>query len=1779
MHSIRVGILILIVMFIPLKTFSMLDDTDLRLEKQFNIPLRWDNVEDEEPWLDGVKPVLNKGFGFHTVTLRCNEYITLRLYNGEPLRIYNLREGFKGDELEISLSNGSGIYITYPYNIDVEQRSILLNPPERIPYLIRIENPCRRCAEEDIEIALFVLRHEYLDDVAPYRDFIELPLDKVRIQQTDKLPSDDFYLLMPYEPVSVKVEGGAGFSLESRFIYGPNDIERLQPYHIEVRLDGMLFKTLDHESLPVITTPVYVNGREAVVGRKQDGFMIIPEGEHEIEIESDAPVYIRLLRRDEPDYLFTSNEPYISARDVRLMGIHPILRESLWGINEYDTFRLINNLTPSITEVLTNNLIKDNRLHEPAITGTMLLRQVSRDNPKAEDVARLSYLSHTFYRDIMPDRSMTTTSQRFFYFVTPSLREITQPEETILHPQHLEDAISILPSSIFTTLIDGKPLIYPIPAMPSPSFIRIIVNKETMGSSLLMVGFDDSEPLRIRLFEDDKLSKDDFIRMESEMALGSLSSHPYPIEPPTLSGRFSVMRLPSPIINAGYIDIPLPEKTRVIKLWKIGYATPMVALQYRTSRNYSLSQSSFMRYIKSMALPHNLIINLLKDGESALSEIRNSEEWGFPFIYKVKEGDTLEGIFLNVMGLKVDEIDDYIERFNVLNPDIDIDDLPEGREIYLPIRLMKMDNVIKLELLNDLLPFYYLLKANAKGFMATISREEIQPTEDMDITWIKNSLSLVSELYMNRDYIKALETLQSLIQKTGGIERDSARLLQADILKASGEHFLMENVLKGIFIYSEFMDSRQKAFDRLSAYYREIGDTEGLIGLFSASLLREPDLKVLPEFLKILLEEGEYEMVLKVGLLLPDDIQPTEILLRACIELSWWQAFDTLIERVESDEERNLWMAKRMLKEGRIEDAIKLFKGAGEDGKRWYEWLIEADSIYRGFRDCDDIKPLIERWQEWQAGHPGPFKWRLADELIRDSSGGVILYNSSRNLYSRMFLSTEGKKAGFMVSGPSSLKIEIRPLYESETMTPFNGWIEFNDNGLMAHYPIIDNLPSDALTITGDNKSIVGKKIMLSYDVGSGSHTLEVYSKDIPLLIKVYEIEPELRIPILPPINSDTLSAIASGCGEQHKYLLEQIRDRPVPVEDSDIRNRDIVNEMIGFLWDAEHNDERFEDNLVKAEALFLKNRHIPTLKRVIGRFYKKTTLVPFQKIIDSGGIRIREAIVDTYAVPDMRVRASMLSPLLPGEHLLYGYERIVIDMKNLKEKPLEVRITAEPIAYLPLEETEIYFELDGERVREIPIGKDDKNEVMLHLVVGEGEHYLVIGISKPIVNQFLRVRIWERQGQVDIPLVRRMEKRYFLATTEKPVVLAVEGPLILYIEKIIDDEPMMSYTEVEEGVHILRFYPEPSHKEALFRFYKREVITEKPSAIVRRFVVEYRGFDMPEVKPKEEGVITNLRFEDKVSLGSQEDGTMSLTGAIVRRRQIEAEERREDFLELRFSYRYFDELMRTQRRYEVLGRIREDGGSVLGFIGHIAYRPLRTPYNLDIDSSVYLQKPSSSGKIEYSINLEASIMDKRDLGTKTYHMPSITPFLRILSMDDYKGYMPEDVDQDVFTTYKADHRYGLIFSDTLYYMPWLDSLISIGGKVVTNEDMNPFSPDHLSFEAKWRQLIKNLQINLSYQENHYLMDDDRPDMITTRRLMLEASFEKWLNLNKRLEGGLRLIKHLRTGEISGMLYISLHLGKGRGYRDFHYGEIDFLNLRQMHISYEDNNQIIEDRR
>lgn len=329
------------------------------------------------------------------------------------------------------------------------------------------------------------------------------------------------------------------------------------------------------------------------------------------------------------------------------------------------------------------------------------------------------------------------------------------------------------------------------------------------------------------------------------------------------------------------------------------------------------------------------------------------------------------------------------------------------------------------------------------------------------------------------------------------------------------------------------------------------------------------------------------------------------------------------------------------------------------------------------------------------------------------------------------------------------------------------------------------------------------------------------------------------------------------------------------------------------------------------------------------------------------------------------------------------------------------------------------------------------------------------------------------------------------------------------------------------------------------------------------------------------------VSLRDGYPLGMQEEGSWAWGAGLYRRRAQEdtADEATEDFFQLTGTYRFYREAYEEYFKTQGLIRFLDAGGTVFGLGQN--YRRLLDwrPFSLTADADFLMQVPESEvpesndqGGTEMSLHLQTTLAGRYGLNPKTWHIPSVSAFARWMTPDGsdnplgQTSRMSRNIDQDIYTQYKEDHRYGMAFSETLHYRPWLDSQFSTGLRLATNE--NIFSPDYLRFRCGLRQLIWPFQADITYTGIYYFNDNDREEDILKNSISLDLTADHWQKNQRRLRLGLRLRTDLDTGEQSGFLRFSWIFSKSRGARDFQPIELPFKSLRERMLFKTENNAI-----
>jgi hypothetical protein len=254
-----------------------------------------------------------------------------------------------------------------------------------------------------------------------------------------------------------------------------------------------------------------------------------------------------------------------------------------------------------------------------------------------------------------------------------------------------------------------------------------------------------------------------------------------------------------------------------------------------------------------------------------------------------------------------------------------------------------------------------------------------------------------------------------------------------------------------------------------------------------------------------------------------------------------------------------------------------------------------------------------------------------------------------------------------------------------------------------------------------------------------------------------------------------------------------------------------------------------------------------------------------------------------------------------------------------------------------------------------------------------------------------------------------------------------------------------------------------------------------------------------------------------------------------------------------------------------LLSRAHLEGGPTLGVEGDLRYSPDWLPFTLALSATGYLQWPDGAlvrpgGPAEWSATLRGSLSRRFSICPALYHVPSVAAFGRLLSLESGRRYEDGNIDPDVFTTYKSEHRDGLVVSESLGYFPWLDTELWGRVSLTTDEDFGSPFLDHVTGWVGWRQYLSGTVVDLGYSVACFLADEDRSEGYVRHAAFLELLHELWLGPRDRLEIGVGYRHDFPDHEDTGFLSITWHFSNGRHYRDFWGGDVRFRGLREARI-------------
>ena len=186
-----------------------LDGVNLRLLEQYDTPLRWDNIEGPPYWISGAPLEFEPSRRLHAANLEPGQCVYLRLPPYSMLRVVTPRVTLHLDDIEIWLSDGSGLYVRQAPASDGD--ALLIAPDQAQAMVAKIKRPASSSC--GVKVAFFVSRRKILEQVAPYRKLLRVCNSTVKLRNEEHKVAECFRVSQR-QPRKFFVEAQRGLPLK-----------------------------------------------------------------------------------------------------------------------------------------------------------------------------------------------------------------------------------------------------------------------------------------------------------------------------------------------------------------------------------------------------------------------------------------------------------------------------------------------------------------------------------------------------------------------------------------------------------------------------------------------------------------------------------------------------------------------------------------------------------------------------------------------------------------------------------------------------------------------------------------------------------------------------------------------------------------------------------------------------------------------------------------------------------------------------------------------------------------------------------------------------------------------------------------------------------------------------------------------------------------------------------------------------------------------------------------------------------------------------------------------------------------------------------------------------------------------------------------------------------------------------------------------------------------------------------------------------------------------------
>lgn len=1728
--------------------------------------VRWDKINQYGFYFYKKSFITYRPYNNFYLKLKPNESVILAVPSLRAVRIVFLRN-MHSNELSILNANVLGLWKAVKYTRHWHEIDI---PPERqqASWLL-IKNKSKH---NTVAMSVFVSRLKSISSGRAFRK-VMIPFS-IHKKITHKYTIETFpkmFSLRPYEtrhsqrfwkinsnsPYETQVKGPILLRISMRKPTSQMESGVGRTFWLNTTLDRKPYKTLMLNLRNIDTRMYYYSNSPLSAIYLQPYFIFIPAGVHILAIHSRIPIYLsvsnatyRLLLYKIFQYPFFSALKPTYYHNAFCAANKLILQQRARENLSYQIYSQSPTSVNTWWFYLMKIIFEKSPFSENDLS---FFRTMSRLNSYYQTLSPEIKRKHLKYKTVYPDLQISQlyNQDRASRLILGSYaRLLAESNRPVIMNQisarWKNSLIYRIPNEIKGP-IQVRILLSSIPNLNLPIKLTVISNR-TMPKHIVYTGIINNKTLVKR-----------WTAEELGHQISALDHKNSPLFPLILSSMDNYL---FPYRKVADLKLTFPPGTQWIKIipHKMSVMNAYIALQVLRTRPHQLSEDEYLTVTKSTSLSQR-------------------HRWFFSLISKTRNHTRVSFNSFNA---------DHTYSFTQLNH-------------------YQLENEWR-----NLVAYLQSLKANMAINVGPKLVKRIGPEESETVL-----LEQAKQYQENGELLRSLRYWSKLVLSNNKKIKREAVLQQQYILFKLNEPVIAARLARYHYYYSTDPRLRRRLYIELIKLYKKLNDTNKIGTLLGVQLLRDPSALSMRQLGWLLMNKGNFRWALDLALLLPNSSQNRQLLLTASYRQGWWKVFNATLKK-GTTKENKLWKGYRLQLYGHDKAAVTSWQSAGSKGRSLIKLLIQGKNIANQIAFKKRItSQVIINWKSWENQQVGPKYWKFAPWLVADYAK-VRQLISLGGFSSRIFEATSHQPVVLTVYGPSVIRLDLRRLITPQTSAAVDNWASVRVDRKQILWPLVSLSPSILIHFSSYINAKVGRQLPLVLHLTPGLHTIKIASNQGSVLVRPLVQRAILPLNVLPIFTKEALSASHYPSMVKHSQSGTTLAPTFIFTEKGSFINAnkvlrsfrarlsqsiEYINNMIKKYKHitttfyhhhsshfSDHSDataiskmthlmniatstkdpKRKLDAIAKAELLYVKHKNVEGIRNVWAILLKMAVWNSVPNIDSPAGVYSQAINGWNPESKQMNLTAALSGLTHNYQQLLSSGNRVEFLLTKKSDSKIHVHLELQEPTGLTALTSIVAYRMNKKPIKYINISpKNPKQELILDIPAGS--HVVSFWLERPIQGQFVSIFI---EGQYIEPesMFRTSIRNYYITTKAQPVSVHVKGPTLLRIIKKYNKKQDIVYRYVPSGYRIIKIYP--IGERTLLRIFQKilveplETRQRIPEALQKTKTLQTNVVNNPNKlwRITQKSRYFNYNLYNELPLGSQQSGTWNIYGGYNSRfDKADTILDIERYYEVGSGYFYHD-LNRDIYYYgNFVLHFPINELPVMGGIGLITGKWMPTsktpPFTWWASGKLFTQrvpvkpnKPWEAGG-EWDLNLG----QHRTIMQWLNHFPQINIFAKYLSLKNLPLNILNDIDQDVYTDYDNNYRYGVKLSDIFTVWPWWNGKLQF----VIRGYFGFFKTDSVRYAIRIQQKIAALHFQLEYEKFFFLKNRDRDVTNQVKRVYLDIWLNKWFHSQQRLQFHFRFGADPRIEDKVIALELVWLGGTGRAMTDISREYAGFNSLNQ----------------